>query len=530
MMKFLRSQSQTVLAVLLGFIALGFLFYGNAGNLISIGTARTSNDYGRIDGEDLTVGDLYDAVREERNSVKISGGEAQLQQPGSAARLAEGAWQKLLLLHEADRLHIEVTPQEMADWIRQQKFFQKPDGSFDLDKYNGQIKIWQEELHVQPDNGADPIAATRDIFEGIVRDSLRTTAVRKALFDSVRSSAQDVAAQYAKIDGPTTVSYVTFDPKSFETQVHVTPADIEAEYKNNPTNPAYRTAEQRKVDYVLFLLPPDQAKLPDDQKQAAKDALGQKALDFVLAFQPNPSADPGTPPPSVDFMTEAKKRGLPSATTGFFTSDQAPAGVPPSPAFNQAAFALSSDAPVSKVVELDNGVAVLHLSEIQPSQLRPLSEVQADIQKELTVKDAQQEAQINAQLLSKLLQQQVANGTPFATAAAALKLAVTSVPAFVPDSVKQDPKLGVLAYHAVQLKDNEVSNPFALSDDGGYAVVHLDKRAPADPAGLAAFDKEFRAEQDEQLREIATEDWVEWKSKQPGNHKPPQLDAYGAVE
>jgi hypothetical protein len=530
MMKFLRSQSQTVLAVVLAFIALGFLFYGNAGNLLTAGGARTSNDYGRIDGEDLTVGDLYDAVREARNSIKIAGRADELERPGAAAQIAETAWNQLLLTREADRLHIDVSPQEIADWIRKQSVFKKPDGSFDLDKYNEQMKVWQQELHVQPDNGADPVAATRAIFETIVRDNLRAMAVRQALFGSVRSSAQDVTAQYAKIYGPTTVSYVTFDPKTYAAQAVVTPAEIEAQYKNNPTNPAYRTAEKRKVDYVLLSLTPEQQKLPDDQKQAAKDALGQKALDFVLAFQPSPDAAPGTPAPKLDFMAEAQKRNFNPATTDFFSADQPPAGVPPSSAFNQGAFALTSDAPVSKVIELDNGVAVLHLNEIQASQLRPLDEVKAGIQTQLLADKARQAASVNAQIMAKILQDKVAKGATFTAAAAALHLPFITEPAFVPENVKNDPKLGVLAYHAAQLKDNEVSNAFALSQDGDQAVLHVDSRTAPDPAGLAAFDKEFRDEQDNELRSIANADWVNWKSKQPGNHKPPQLDAYGAVE
>jgi len=531
MMKFLRSQSQTVLAVVLAFIAIGFLFYGNAGNLLTFGGPRTSNDYGRIDGDDITVGQLYDAVRQARYLIKINGQEAELQRPGGTAAIAQSAWNNLLLQHEADRLHITVSPQEIADWIRKQPIFQKKDGSFDLDKYNTQMKVWQQVLRVQPDAGTDPVEATRAIFEGIVRDMLRTNAVRDALFGSVRNSAQDVAAQYAKIYSPTTVSYVTFDPKAMAAQLHISPADVEAQYKNDPTNPAYRTEEKRKVDYVLFTLPPDQQKLPDEQKQAAKDALGQKALEFVLAFQPDPSAAPGTPAPNVDFLAEARKRGLTAGTTGFFTAAQPPGGgVPPSSAFNQGAFALSKDEPVSKVIEMDNGVAVLHLAEIQPSQLRPLAEVKDAIQKELVAKNSRQSAQVNAQLMSKLLADRVAKGETFPAAAAAMHLTVTTTPSFVPENTKTDPKLGMLAYHAVQLKDNEISPPFPLSEDGTIAVLHVDSRGTPDPAGLAAFDKEFRAEEDNRLRLIANEDWVSWKDRQPGTHKPPNLEAYGGVE
>ena len=533
MMSFLRSQSQTVLALVLLVIAFGFLFYGNAGNILTFGGARTSNDYGRIDGEDLTVGDVYDAVREERYTLIINGQSAQLQQPGMPAEIARSAWAQLLLEREADRLHIEVGPTEIADFIRKIPTFQDPKThAFDIEVYNARMKDLQQLLHVTPDAGADPVAATRGIFENIVRDTLRTNAVREALFGSARKSATEVSDEYSRLYGPTTISYVTFDPKAYAAQIHVTPADIETQYKNNPTTPAYRTQEKRKIDYVLFTLTPDQQKLPEDQKQAAKEALGQKALDFVLAFQPDPSAAPGTPAPNLDFTAEAQKRSLAPASTDFFAADQPPAGVPPSSAFNQAAFELSKDAPVSKVVELDNGVAVLHLAEIQPSALRPLDEVKAEIEKDLIAKNASQSASTSAQIMSKLIAAQVAKGTAFPAAVAALKLPVQviTVPTFVPDSVKQDPKLQMLAYQSVQLKNNEVSAPFALSEDGPFAIVHVDNRAAADPAGLAAFDKEFRARQDSQLRGIVEADWVNWKSRQPGTRRPAQLEAYGTVE
>ena len=87
----------------------------------------------------------------------------------------------------------------------------------------------------------------------------------------------------------------------------MTPDDIAAEYKAHPTNPDYRTKEQRKVDYVLLLLSPDQQKLPDAEKTAAKDALGEKATKFALSFIPDPSATPGSTPPPPDFNDEAKK-------------------------------------------------------------------------------------------------------------------------------------------------------------------------------------------------------------------------------
>jgi peptidyl-prolyl cis-trans isomerase D len=531
MMKFLRSQSQTVLVVVLGVIGLGFLFYGNAGNLLTSSGGRGSNDFGRIDGEDLSVADLYDAVRDTRDSVIIAGHSEQLKQPGAAAQLAEEAWRQLLLLHEADRLHIVISDKELVDYIQSLPLFQK-DGVYNPEVYESRMGDLKNILRVPSDPGVDAIASTKSVFENVVRNELRTEAVNNALFSSVRTAAQDVSAQYQKFYGEATVSLVSFDPKTFIATAQVTPEEIEAEYKTHPENPAYRTQEKRKVDYVLFLLTPEQMKLPDAQKAIAKDALGQKALDFALIFQPDPSASPtSTPPPMPDFMDEAAKRGLAPATTDFFTADTTPANVPPSPAFNNAAFALTKDDTISKVIELDNGVAVLHLVEIQPSDLRPLDEVKAVITKQLQQTKGTQAEEAAAQAAAGKLKDAVAKGTDFKAAATALGLKVDTLPSFVPiKAPPADQRLQTIAYAVTSLAPGQVSDPIPIQSDNTTLVLHLDNRTPANPAGLPEFEGRYRQEEDEQLRKVVYTDWANWKDNQPDTHKPPDLDAYGGVE
>ncbi len=530
MMKFLRSQSQTVLVVVLGVIGLGFLFYGNSGNLLTSGSGRVSNDFGRIDGEDLSQADLTDAVRNTRDSLIINGHAQELRRPGASAQVAELAWQQLLLLREADRLHITISDRELVDYIHGMTVFQK-DGVYSPEVYESRMKELQNILRVPSDSAGDPVAGSKAVFETVLRDDLRVQAASKALFSSVRSSARDVSTEYEKFYGPVAVSLAAFDPKTFVAAAQVTPEEIEAEYKAHPENPAYRTQEKRKVDYVLFLLSADQAKLPDAEKSAAKDALGQKALEFALAFQPEPSAAGEKAPPPPDFPSEAKKRGLTPATTDFFAADTPPANVPPSPAFNNAAFSLTKDNPISKVVELANGVAVLRLADIQPSEPRPLEEVKADIMKQLQQSKGMQTAKITAQITSKLLQSLVAKGADFKAAAAGLKLTVETLPSFVPiKAPPSDQRLQTIAYAATLLAPGQVSDPVPVQADNTLLVLHLDSRGQPDPAGLAEFETRFRESQDQQLRGLVSTDWANWKSKQPGTHKPPGLDSYGSVE
>ncbi len=530
MIKFLRSQSQTVLVIVLGAIGLGMLFYGSSGNLLTSTGGRVSNDYGRIDGTDLSVADLYDAIHETRYAMILEGRSQELSQTGSSARVAEDAWAQLLLKSEADRLHIQVSDDEVTEAIRKESLFQK-DGSFDPDTYKSCMARLQGMLRIPADSGPDPLQSTEEVFENFVRNTIRTGAVSKAILATVRGSAEDVTTKYEQYYGPAAIDVVTFDPKAYADQVQITPDDIAAEYKAHPEKPAYRSPEKRKVDYVLFQLTPDQQKLADKDKDAAKQALAEQAGEFAIALQPEPTAAGTAPPPAPDFATEAKKRGLTPETTDFFAADTPPANIPPSPAFNNSAFALTKDNTVSKVVYLDNGVAVQHLVEIQPSELLPIDQVKDAISKELQVSKSVQAAQVNAQTTGKLLSS-LGKGGDFKSIVAGMHLKVDTLPAFVPavSSSSTNQRLRAIASVVTTLQPGQISDPVPIESDNTFVIVHVESRAKADPSGLAQFETQYRESMDDQIRRVVYSDWIDWKSKQPGTHKPPELDLYGGIE
>jgi peptidyl-prolyl cis-trans isomerase D len=514
MMTFLRSQSQTVLIVILGFLALGFLFYGNSGSFFSGASGPT--DFGRIDGEDLSMADLYGAVRNERTTVLLFNHS---QEQPTQAQIATDAWTRLLLLHEANKLHIDVSDDELIANIQSQPQFQK-DGVYSPDLYRDFSNYLQTQQHI-----------SADAYAGLLHDQMRIAAVYRALFSSIHASGGDADARYQKEYGPVQISYVSFSPASFVAAAKVTPAEVEAAYKSDQMNPAYRTDEKRQVEYVLFPLTPEQQKLSDKEKNAAIQTVGQKALDFALALQPDPNASNGATPPAADFQAEAKKEGLTPITTDFFAANSSPGGLPPSPAFNNAAFALTKDDAISKVVQLENGVVVMHLLQIQPSEIKPLADVTPIITKQLQQQKGAQEAQIEATVAATTLKALVAKGGDFKAAAAVQHLTVQTVPTFVPHNAPQnDQRMEAIAYFSAQLAVGDVSVPVPIETDNSVVVLHVDSRAPADPAGLATFEKSFQDSQNDQLREAALQDWVTWMDRQPGTRQPAHLEAYGAVE
>jgi peptidyl-prolyl cis-trans isomerase D len=514
MMKFLRSQSQTVLIVILAFIGVGFFFYGSSGFLSGSGGGGPT-DFGRIDGEDLQQSDIYNAVRNERTTLMLFNRSEE--QPTSA-QIAQEAWTRLLLLHEAAKLHIDVSDADLVARIQSQPEFQK-DGVYSPDQFRAFTGMLAKLHQISADN-----------YGALMQDQMRMEAVFHTLFSSIHAAGGDANASYNKEYGPVQVSYVTFSGAPYVTAVKVTPAEIEAAYKADPMDPAYRTDEKRQVEYVLFPLTPEQLKLPDKDKNAAIQALGEKALDFALALQPDPNAPSGSTPPAADFQAEAKKRGLTPIATNDFAAGTPPSGMAPSPAFNNAAFALTKEDAVSKVVQLDNGVVVMHLVQIQPSEIKPLAEVTPVIQKQLQQQKGVRAQQAAAASAAAALKAAVKKNGDFMAAAAAQHLVVQKLPSFTPDKIgENDMRLGEIAYFSKLLAPGEVSSPIPIQSDNTVIILHLDSRGTADPAGLAAFEKNFHDEQDGHLRSAALGDWVQWKSRQPGTHQPPRLDAYGAV-
>jgi peptidyl-prolyl cis-trans isomerase D len=503
-----------VLIVILVVIGLGFLFYGNSGTFLTSG-GNSPTDFGRIEGQDLSVADLYGAVRNVRSLLALENRGQEFTQ----AQIAESAWEDLLTLHEADKLHIDISDDALLAFIQSQPQFQQ-DGVYSPDLYRTAMTNLQNSRHISP-----------DAYAGLIHSELRKQAVYQALTSGVHAVGFDTKEEYEREYGPVQLSYVSFPIAAYAATAKITPEEIEAAYKANPTDPAYRTEEKRQVEYVLFPLGADQQKLSGKDKDAAIQALGDKALDFALALQPDPNAPSGATPPVADFDAEAKKRGLTPITTNPFTVTTPPAGMAPSPAFNNAAFALSKDDPISKVIQLDNGVAVLRLVQVVPSELRPLAEVKPAIEQQLQAQKGVQAQGLAAAVAAAGLQDAVKKGGDFKAAAAAQHLTVETLPAFIPRKASQsDMKQAALGYYSAKLPVGGISQPIPLENENSVVIVHVDSRAPADPSRFADFATRYGQARDQELRGEAFVDWINWQSKQPGTHRPPNLDIYGGVE
>lgn len=149
------------------------------------------------------------------------------------------------------------------------------------------------------------------------------------------------------------VDYILLDADNLADQVVVTDADIEAYYDNHHSD--YQRAERRKVAHILV--------------QGNSDEAQQKAA--ALLVQINDGADFAT------LAAENSDDTFSAANQGEL--DWFEAGVM-DPAFDEASFALTQDAPISELVESQFGFHIIKLIDVDASEALPLADVKARVE------------------------------------------------------------------------------------------------------------------------------------------------------
>jgi peptidyl-prolyl cis-trans isomerase D len=505
MIKTIRSQSPILLAIVLGLISLGLLVFYNLPNVEHL----REGSVGKIAGEAVSRDDFRAAQDGTALMLRLQRGNL----PGGAdtSRMVNAmAWQKLVLLQAARGMSLRVGDDQVVATI--QNIFRDKDGKYDAARYDAFVKSFLASQNV-----------TEDRFAELIREELLTDKVDAAVAASAQVAPAEVDQVVSLRLGSAKTTLIRFRAADYASAVAPSAADVEKAYQADAENPAYRTPERRVVSWVPFLLSPADEKLDAKAKADAKHKLGTAAQDFAITALDQAKDD------SKAFAALATAKGLSAQTTAPFAATEPPSGVPPSPAFNRAAFGLQSDVPVSDPVETDHGYYVLQLGPITASASRPLAEVRTQVEADLRARQAAMKAREAGDVFGKAFQAALGAGKPLpaavqdAAAKAALKpnaYAVQSVPAFVPLQAMQAnvPDASYLVPLSFSLQPGQAS-AFVPTDDGGL-IVFLEKRDPAPPAEVATAQVQVRTQLLNRRRENLLNDWFAARMRQPGFEEP----------
>jgi peptidyl-prolyl cis-trans isomerase D len=470
-----KYSSGRAIKFLYGLLALTFVGWGASTRLMG---QSHLDVLAEVQGERITRGDLDGETRElQQRFQQLFQGAAPsgIDFRGEALdRLIDDA----LLRHEADRLGIEVSDEDIVRAITEMPELQQ-NGQFDRE-------LLERVLREQRDRGE---------FERQVRQDLVNQRVRGLVVDGVQVTDAEVADRYAldrdRVDlqfarvvaadlaagvQPTDeelakwleehadryrtpprvrVRYVAYRPEDFAAMA--TPSDAAVQqYYDEHADERFTEPEEVHARHILVRVAPNaDDKTKADARAKAEAILAQvKGGGDFAAIAKKESQDPGS----------ADKGG----DLGFFPRGRMV------PQFDAVAFTLEPGQ-VSDVVETPFGFHVIEVEEKKPGGRKPLDAVRDQIVKTLEQEKGMELAQQQADADRR----KIVQGTPLEKAVGDRK--VQETPPFAQDAVV--PGVGhVKAFNdaAFNLDPNEPSD-LIETDDAVYLLEPIERVAPAVP-------------------------------------------------
>lgn len=391
-----------------------------------------------------------------------------------------------LLQMEADRLGIQVTPEEITQRIKELLPTAFPGGNW-----------------VGPERYADEVQTRARMsvpqFEDFVRTDVLIGKFRNLVTDGIQVSPQEVEARYRYLNEKIQLVYVAIKSSDLESSIKPSDADLSAYFKKNESK--YQVPERRSAKYAL--LDTDQVKQSikisdadaqayyqqhlDDYKVENRvnvahivfNTLGKTDAEIALikkqAEQVDEQAKHGA-----NFGDLAKKYSEDTNTKskggeiGWIVAGQT------APAFEKAAFSLPKGA-VSDVVQTSYSFDIIKVLDKEEAHTKTLEQVKPEIVNTLTQEKLNNDL---TELSDKLAAAVRQPNQSIDAIAKQFNLQTGETPLVgVTDPVGDLGADSSLQETLFSLHTGELSQPISIKR--GYVILSLDKIAPAHQGTLA---------------------------------------------
>jgi len=378
-----KYSSSRGVKILYALLAISFIGWG-------VGVSRQSHldVVAQVHGERITRRQLDDqTMMLQRRFQEMLRGAALPQGLQLRGQALDQLIDEALLRHEADRLGIEVSEQDVVDTITSMPELQQ-DGRFNRE-------LLERVLQIQRDRGE---------FEAQVRQDLVNRRVRELVIDGVSVSDAEIEERYSQDREQVDLAFVRVPAADLAKTITLSDEELAKWVADNPDR--YRTPPRVRVryaayqpkDFAALAAPSDDAvkayyeahredrftapdeirarhiliKLPPDADEKARAAARAKADDVLAKVKKGADFAKLAQQLSEDAGTASKGGDL-----GLFPRGKMV------PAFDAAAFALEPGT-VSEVVESPFGFHIIKVEEKVPAGAKPLDVVRQEIVDTLT--------------------------------------------------------------------------------------------------------------------------------------------------
>ena len=372
MVNLMRSHQRWLWIVISVLVGISFIsFYSNRTQTDAVGTDRV----GKIYGHTLTASEIQKTERQVRVAAELGLMHLTQREIFGGGDLVDAAVNNLIIQHEADRMNIYPTDDEVADAELKLAVFAGPDGQFDLAK---QKEVMNERLV--------PYGFSANQLDDLVRQDLQVAKLRQIVDTTAVITPLEVRRYYERLYAKTEASVIRFQKADvLATLPEPTDEDIKKYYADQKDR--FIQPEKRKVQYVRFGFDDAQKKLTGKERMDALTPLGNQAVQFLEKLLDQKGKE--------DFAATAAADKLVVKETADFDEETPGAEEAAIQGFAPAAFKLRKDNPDSDVpLQTADAFYDLHLSAVVPA--RPLTLDEARPQVIAAIKDERATAALAA--------------------------------------------------------------------------------------------------------------------------------------
>lgn len=379
---FRKHATSWAIKVALFLIAIVFVFWGGYSykSRHELQMAQVGKHFITIAEYDKAYMQLMDMYRRQMGS---SFSEDMIRQLNLKKQALDMLINRYIMTKGATELGLSATPQEIRQKILEYPVFQS-EGKFDQKRY---VAILQE-------NRLTPEAFEQQVANDLTSLKLEGFIKRRAVV-----TEDDILADFRFNHTSIQMSYVTFEPKTFENQVAAEDSSLQSFYESHKEK--YKDPEKRQTSYVLFKTDDylDQIQVKDeeirqsyeDHKETYHREAEVKARHILFSVKKDaPEAEVSKVEAEAKKVLEQAKKGTDFAELakkyskdpgsaanggdlGFFKADRM------DPAFSEKAFALKPGE-ISDLARTTYGFHIIKVEETRPEGTTPLEEVRSQIE------------------------------------------------------------------------------------------------------------------------------------------------------
>lgn len=413
----------------------------------------------------------------------------------------------LIVRHEAERLGIRPTDQEVIDVVHKLPVFQG-DSGFDLKKYDDFLQ-----------NALSPNGMGEAQIEAVVRDDLALKRLKQLLSTGISLSDAVSKETFDQAYGKLSVRVVRFRGADVTKDIKISDDEIQKYFEGHHAE--YKTDEKRKADFVKLSLTDEQKKLTGKDRIDPLQKLSDQANDFSQALLEK----------GADFKAAAGKLQLPVMSTGEFTANVPDPQLKDAPQVASYAFKLTKEEPNSDPIQVPDGFYVVHLTGVVESRPLTLEEAKPKVVDALKRNRGRELLTTKGSEIAGKLREALKAGDSLDVAVQKAGVKAEKVPPF---SLVDEPKTPLDEKEIKKEKDKEkepadflaIKNATARLDPGeisefmpwedGGLIAMVEKRDPADAETTGKSKPSFDERYLNNKRDIVFYEWLRDRQQDAG--------------